>query len=60
MQIYSKNDWNDFLSLWNFYYLLNIVVPYDYNKFVNHVKNLIIITSQMSVFGDNDHNYVVN
>jgi hypothetical protein len=60
MQIYSKNDWNDFLSLWNFYYLLNIVVPYDYNKFVNHVKNLIIITSHMSVFGDNDHNYVVN
>jgi hypothetical protein len=60
MQIYSKNDWNDFLSLWNFYYLLNIVVPYDYNKFVNHVKNLIIIISQMNVFRDNDHNYVVN
>jgi len=36
------------------------VIPYDWNKFVNHVKSLIIIISQMGVFGGNDHKYVVN
>jgi len=25
----------------------HIVIPYDWNKFVNHVKSLIIIISQM-------------
>jgi hypothetical protein len=33
---------------------------YDYNKFVNHVKSLIIIITQMGVFGGDDHKYVVN
>jgi len=51
---------NDFLSLWNFYYLLNIVIPYNWNKFVSHVKSLIIIISQMGVFVGYDHKYVVN
>jgi hypothetical protein len=27
------------------------VIPYDWIKFVNHVKSLIIIISQTSVFG---------
>jgi hypothetical protein len=36
------------------------VIPYDWNKFVSHVKNLIIIVSQMGVFGGDDHEYVVN
>jgi len=32
------------------------VIPYDWNKFVSHVKILIIIISQMGVFeGDNYH-----
>jgi hypothetical protein len=35
------------------------VIPYDWNKFVNHGKNLIIIISQMGVFGGYDHKYVV-
>jgi hypothetical protein len=47
-------------SLWNLYYLLNTVIPYYSNKFVSHVKNLIIIISQMGVFGGDDHKYVVN
>ncbi len=42
------------------YYLLNIVIPYDWNKFVTHVKSLIIIISQMGGFGGNDHKYVIN
>jgi hypothetical protein len=40
--------------------MLNIVIPYDWNKFVNHTKSLIILISQMGVLGDNDHKYVVN
>jgi hypothetical protein len=28
--------------------LLNIVIPYGWNKFVSHVKSLIIIISQMA------------
>jgi hypothetical protein len=28
-----------------------MVIPYDWNSFVNHVKNLIIIISQMDVLG---------
>jgi hypothetical protein len=43
-----------------FKYLLNIVIPYDWNMFVSHVKSLIIIISQMGVFGGYDHKYVVN
>jgi hypothetical protein len=50
MEIYSRNDWNDFDYLWNLYYLLNIVIPYDWNKFVSHVKSLISIISQMGFF----------
>jgi hypothetical protein len=34
---------------------LYCVIPYYYNKFVNHVKNLLII-----IFGGKDHKYVVN
>jgi hypothetical protein len=40
--------------------MLNIVIPYDWNKFVRHVKNLIIIISQMGVFGSDDHNILTN
>ncbi len=36
------------------------MIPYDWNKFVSHVKSLIIIISQMGVFGGYDHKYVVN
>jgi len=36
------------------------VIPYDWNKFVSHVKGLIIIISQIGVFGGDDHKYVVN
>ncbi len=35
------------------------MIPYDWNKFVNHVKSLIIIITQMGVFGAYDHKYVV-
>jgi hypothetical protein len=35
-------------------------MPYDWNKFVSNVKSLIIIISQMGVFGGDDHKYVVN
>jgi hypothetical protein len=36
----------------NIYYPLNIVIPYiDWSKFVNHVKTLIIIISQMGLLG---------
>jgi hypothetical protein len=31
-----------------------------WNKFVNHVKSLIIIISQMGVFWGDDHKYVAN
>jgi hypothetical protein len=37
---------------------LNSVIPYHMNKFVNNVKSLIIIISQMGVFGGDDHKYV--
>jgi hypothetical protein len=33
---------------------------YDWNKFVSHVKSLIIIISQTGVFWGNNHKYVVN
>ncbi len=62
--ICTKNA--NILKKWflNFYticnILLNIVIPYDWNKFVSHVKNLIIIISQMGVFGGYHHKYVVN
>jgi hypothetical protein len=36
------------------------MIPYDRNKFVSRVKSLIIIISQMGVFGGDDHKYVVN
>ncbi len=39
--------------------LLNIVISYDWNKFVSHMKSLIIIVSYMGVFGGYDHNYMV-
>jgi len=31
-----------------------------WNKFVNHVKSLIIIKSQMGYFQGNDHEYVID
>jgi hypothetical protein len=40
--------------------LLNIVIAYDWNKFMNTVKSLIIIISQMGVFASDKHKYVVN
>jgi hypothetical protein len=36
------------------------MIIYDWNKFVSHVKSLIIIISQMGVFGGDNHKYVVN
>jgi hypothetical protein len=36
------------------------MIPCDWNKFLNYVKSLIIIISQMGVFGGNDHKYVLN
>jgi hypothetical protein len=38
---------------------INIVIPYDWNKFVSHVKSLVIIISQMGVLGGNDYKYVI-
>jgi hypothetical protein len=43
-----------------FVVFINIVIPYDWNKFVSHVKSLIIIISQMGVFWGKDHKYVIN
>jgi hypothetical protein len=43
-----------------FVLFINIMIPYDWNKLVNHVKSLIIIISQMGAFGGYDHKYVVN
>jgi len=45
-----KNDWNGFEFLWNLKYLLNIMIPYDWNKFMNCRKNLIIIISLINFF----------
>jgi hypothetical protein len=50
LKIYSRNDWNDFEFLWNLKYLLNIVIPYDWNKFMNCRKSLIIIISLINFF----------
>jgi hypothetical protein len=50
MQAYSKNDWNKFFFLWNLWYLLNILIPYDSNMFMGHVKGLIFLLSQMVFF----------
>ncbi len=36
------------------------MIPYDWNKFVSNVNNLIIIISQMGVFGGDDDKYVIN
>jgi hypothetical protein len=36
------------------------MIPYDWNKFVNLVKSVIIIIWQMGVFGGDDHKYAVN
>jgi hypothetical protein len=36
------------------------VIPYDWNKFASHLKNLIIVISQMGVFEGDDHKYAVN
>jgi hypothetical protein len=43
-----------------FVVLLNIVIPCDWNKFVCHVKHLIIIISPMSFFQGNNHKYAIN
>jgi hypothetical protein len=43
-----------------FVVLLNIVIPYDGNKFVYHLKHLIIIISQMNFFQGNNHKYAIN
>jgi hypothetical protein len=48
---YIKKTIEMILSSWNLHYMLNIVIPYDWNKFVNHLKSLIIIISQMNIFG---------
>jgi len=53
MKIHSKSRY----EICNIYY---IVITYDWNKFASHVKSLIIIISQMGVFGGDDHMYVVN
>jgi hypothetical protein len=36
------------------------MIPYDYNMFVNHVKILIIIISQIGGFQGDDHKHVRN
>jgi hypothetical protein len=36
------------------------MISYDWNKFVNHMKSLIIIIAQLDIFHGNDHNYVVD
>jgi len=36
------------------------LIPYDWNKFMNHVKSLIIIISQIDDFQGDDHKYVIN
>jgi hypothetical protein len=36
------------------------MIPYDRNKFVSHMKSLIIMISQMNILGGDDHKYVVN
>jgi hypothetical protein len=43
-----------------FIVFIKIVIPSDWNKFVNHVKSLIIIIPQIDVFFSNNHKYVVN
>ncbi len=40
--------------------LYEIVISYVWNRFVNHVKNLTIIISQMSFCQGNDHKNVIN
>jgi hypothetical protein len=35
------------------------MIPYDWNKFVNHVKSLITIISPIEFFKGDDHKYVV-
>jgi hypothetical protein len=60
MQIYSKKWLRWFLVFIKFVFLLNIVIAYDWNKFINTMKSLIIIISQMGVFVGDNHKYVVN
>jgi hypothetical protein len=38
----------------------HVVIAYDCNRFVSHVKTFIIIISQMAFFHSNDHKYVVH
>ncbi len=33
------------------------MIPYDWNKFVNHVKNLIIIILQIGVFKSDENHF---
>jgi len=40
--------------------LLNIVIPYDWNKFVSCVKSLRINILQMDLKKNNDCIYVIN
>jgi hypothetical protein len=57
---YIKKWLKWFLVFMKFVVSINIVIPYDWNKFVSHMKNLIIIISQMGAFGGYGHKYVVN
>ncbi len=43
-----------------FVVFINIAIPHDWNKFVSHVKSLIIIISQMGVIGGYGHKYAIN
>jgi hypothetical protein len=36
------------------------VIPYDWNKFVKHVKSVKLSYHKMGVFEGDDHKYVVN
>jgi hypothetical protein len=38
-----------------FFVFIKIMFLYDYNKFVNHVKSLIIIISQMGFLKGDNH-----
>jgi hypothetical protein len=38
----------------------SIWLEYSLLKFMNHVKNLMIIILQMGIYGGDDHKYVVN
>jgi hypothetical protein len=57
---YTQERIEMILVFMKFVVLLNILNPYDWNKFMNHVKSLIIIISQIDVFQGDDRKYVIN